>query len=306
MCPTEEEPMSNPFDLDRRECAQQQYAQQQRAAVVLDSALPMALSLLSIDDNSQHHQDDSHRFQDVAQNSDFSVATFSREVPSVDSRHWQRGQPSQRGTLSESPQRNHSSMQAALGPFQRDSASESPRRNRRSKMTPADLKQQEHFPQSPKRTQWSGNVLPLVGDADNDHTTVMLRNLPNDYSRDMLIELLETKGFSRCYDFVYLPFDFKKGAGLGYAFLNLVNHQQAIRAMTELAGFHYWKVKSQKVLQVTWSKPLQGLVANVDRYRNSPVMHPDVPEQFKPLMFRDGMRVVFPAPTKALQMPNIA
>lgn len=168
----------------------------------------------------------------------------------------------------------------------------------------APLAMQRNFGQRPegktteRSKQWSGKA-----STDQDHTTVMLRNLPNDYTRDMLVELLASQGFSGCFDFLYLPFDFKKHAGLGYAFMNMIDHTEAVRAMTELPGFKDWKLKSNKVLQVTWSTPLQGLAANIERYRNSPVMHPDVPEQFKPLLLKAGIPVSFPLPTKNLQAP---
>jgi len=138
---------------------------------------------------------------------------------------------------------------------------------------------------------------------ERDFTTVMLRNLPNDYSRDMLLELLDSEGFAECYDFVYLPIDFKKQAGLGYAFLNLLTHDDAERLRTKLQGFSGWKCPTQKVLQVSWSQPLQGLAANIERYKNSPVMHQDVPEHFKPLLFKDGQQVLFPQPAKRIRPP---
>ena len=51
---------------------------------------------------------------------------------------------------------------------------------------------------------------------------VMLRNLPNNYTRDMFLSLLDEEGLSELYDFVYLPMDFCRDANLGYAFVNLV------------------------------------------------------------------------------------
>lgn len=135
-----------------------------------------------------------------------------------------------------------------------------------------------------------------------DYTTIMLRNLPNDYSRDMLINLLESKGFGRRFDFVYLPVDFVKHSGLGYAFVNFVSNGDARIAMNLLDGFDDWEVRSQKVLQLSWSKPLQGLAANIERYRNSAVMHVDVPQHLKPLVFENGCPVAFPAPTRCIAL----
>merc|ERR1712080_58537 len=76
----------------------------------------------------------------------------------------------------------------------------------------------------------------------------------------------------------------------------MVTHEDARRAWTGLQGFGDWKVPSQKVLSVSWSTPLQGLAANIERYRNSPVMHQDVPDHFKPLLFKCGQPVRFPRP----------
>ena len=65
------------------------------------------------------------------------------------------------------------------------------------------------------------------GNSDHDktgiRTTVMLRNMPNNYSRTMLLELLDAEGFAGQYDFLYLPMDFQSRASLGYAFINFVD-----------------------------------------------------------------------------------
>lgn len=36
-------------------------------------------------------------------------------------------------------------------------------------------------------------------------TTVLMKNLPNPFTRDDLIELLDTHGFAATYDLVYVP-----------------------------------------------------------------------------------------------------
>merc|ERR1711904_185985 len=76
------------------------------------------------------------------------------------------------------------------------------------------------------------------------YTTIMLRNLPNDYTRDMLLELLDLEGFIGGYDFLYLPMDFKKQSNLGYAFVNLLTHEDALDAWNRLQGYQNWKVPS--------------------------------------------------------------
>jgi len=106
-----------------------------------------------------------------------------------------------------------------------------------------------------------------------ERTTLMLRNLPNDYTRSMLLSMLDEEGFAGKYDFVYLPIDFASGAGVGYAFINMVSHQDAERFRVHFTGFTRWAFPSRKVAEVAWSNPNQGLAVHIERYRNSPVMH---------------------------------
>jgi hypothetical protein len=135
-------------------------------------------------------------------------------------------------------------------------------------------------------------------------TTLMMRNIPNDYTRAMILDLLDSLDLAGRYNFVYLPIDFQRVSSLGYAFVNLVNHDDAEKAFRGLQGFQDWKVSSQKVCEVCWGEPLQGLSAHVERYRSSPVMHNDVPDQFKPILLQDGIRVAFPPPTKRIRPPR--
>merc|ERR1712185_366356 len=137
-----------------------------------------------------------------------------------------------------------------------------------------------------------------------ERTSVMMRNLPNNFTRQMLLELLETEGFTGCFDFVYLPIDFHSGSGLGYAFLNLATPDAAEAFRAHFTGFNKWRMASDKICQVTWSDSIQGLQAHIDRYRNSPVMHESVPEDHRPLLFSGLEQVVFPAPTKKIRAPR--
>jgi len=135
-------------------------------------------------------------------------------------------------------------------------------------------------------------------------TTVMMKNLPNNYTSKMLMELLEDEGFGGSYDLLYLPIDFHSSSGLGYAFLNLIDPEIAERLCTHFTGFSNWRVGSDKVCLVTWSDTLQGLQAHIERYRNSPVMHESVPEDHKPMLFQGSQQVPFPPPTKKIRAPR--
>lgn len=135
-------------------------------------------------------------------------------------------------------------------------------------------------------------------------TTVMLKNIPNDYTQEMLLNLLDEEGFSCKYNFVYMPMDFRSGSAFGYAFINIITAEDTQLFECHFQGFCRWAFPSRKVAEVTWSRPMQGLAATIDRYRNSPVMHQDVPECYKPCLLQNGVRVCFPSPTKPLSMPE--
>lgn len=135
--------------------------------------------------------------------------------------------------------------------------------------------------------------------------TVMLRNLPNNYTREMLLALLDKHGLGGCYDFVYLPCDFKRDANLGYAFVNLVDTEAVQSLWKTFDGFSGWSLPSSKTCQVKWSGPLQGFDAHVQRYRNSPVMHKSVPEKYKPVIFKHGQPVPFPEPNWKVKAPTM-
>jgi len=136
-------------------------------------------------------------------------------------------------------------------------------------------------------------------------TTVMLRNMPNNYTRDMLLEWMDSMGFASCYDFAYLPVDFKSQSGLGYAFINFMSTSQAQLCFERFEGFCDWKVPSDKCCTVTWGSPYQGLEAHIDRYQNSPVMHHSLPDTWKPVLLQNGVRIPFPKPTKVIKTPKV-
>jgi len=98
------------------------------------------------------------------------------------------------------------------------------------------------------------------------YTTVMLRNIPNRYARDMLVERLN-QTFSGEYDFVYLPIDFNSKCNVGYAFINF---RTPIACQRFIREFHGQKARSclpgfssVKVCEVSYAR-VQGRDANME------------------------------------------
>lgn len=153
-----------------------------------------------------------------------------------------------------------------------------------------------------------GDFQPPQGTAEEPPepwTTVMMRNIPNDYTGTMLLDLLNEHGFGGLYNLVYLPMDYHRKAGFGYAFIDFVSTEEAQRFRETFEGFSDWGLVSHKICNISWSDALQGVQAHIDRYRNSPVMHDAVPDEFKPMLFEDGRRVSFPPPTKSIRAPRL-
>jgi len=118
----------------------------------------------------------------------------------------------------------------------------------------------------------------------------MIRNMPINYTRTMVLELLEQHGFAGRYDFVYLPIDCETKACLADCFWSTFN------------GFSSWSIHSCKVAGVSWSGPHQGLEAHIERYRNSSIMTDSTPDDYKPIILSNGVRMPFPSPTHKLRM----
>merc|ERR1712113_142580 len=110
-----------------------------------------------------------------------------------------------------------------------------------------------------------------------------------------------SKGFE--VEFLYLPMNWRKGTNMGYAFVSLVSPSEAFRFQIEFEGYSNWKCPSDRKCEVTWAEQ-QTLHGNIQRFRNCPVMHPDAPDEYKPLLFENGERIPFPPPTKHLKLPH--
>merc|ERR1712232_142249 len=103
------------------------------------------------------------------------------------------------------------SLRAQMGLEAREARS-SKGRHSEPKRAPV-VKQQQQFGSS------SDDELALCNQVP---TTVILRNIPVEYTRQMFLKMLDSEGFAGKYDFIYMPRDFQRSFSLGYVFVNFV------------------------------------------------------------------------------------
>eukprot|EP00747_Dinoflagellata_sp_TGD_P125807 gnl/TRDRNA2_/TRDRNA2_174215_c0_seq10.p1 gnl/TRDRNA2_/TRDRNA2_174215_c0~~gnl/TRDRNA2_/TRDRNA2_174215_c0_seq10.p1 ORF type:complete len:448 (-),score=88.17 gnl/TRDRNA2_/TRDRNA2_174215_c0_seq10:922-2199(-) len=118
---------------------------------------------------------------------------------------------------------------------------------------------------------------------DNVHT-IMMRNLPNKYTQHLLIEELNSRGFSGTFDFIYVPVDPDTDANRGYAFINFDQASDARRFKEEFDGYQMSYFESSKFVTVT-PATLQGFEANYAHYANSRVNRGDPAK--RPIFLRE-------------------
>lgn len=141
--------------------------------------------------------------------------------------------------------------------------------------------------------------------ADQERTSVVMRNIPKVYTRGDLLEFINQQGFDGSYDLVYLPVDFQTELNHGYAFINLTTTENFERFLQHFTNFSNRMNSSDSVCEVSCLEDTaQGIDGMIERYRNSPMMHESVEDRFKPALFENGLRIPFPEPTKKIRAPR--
>jgi RNA recognition motif-containing protein len=139
---------------------------------------------------------------------------------------------------------------------------------------------------------------------ENQKTTVMLRNIPNKYEQQQLLDVMASKGFpTSTFDFFYLPIDFRNRCCVGYAFINFHTNETAVRFEKLFSGFKLPMTNvSPKICQVNFAR-IQGRQANIDVYRNSALAGVPIKE-YRPLCFNENGEEI-PLPTPDAPLPSV-
>ncbi|CAK9000229.1 Protein MEI2-like 4 (OML4) (MEI2-like protein 4) [Durusdinium trenchii] len=134
----------------------------------------------------------------------------------------------------------------------------------------------------------------------------MLRNIPNKYTREMLVKQLN-QDFKGRFDFVYLPIDFKNKCNVGYGFVNFRTSASCDEFIAKYDGVDVRKclpgLNSKKIAGVTPAR-VQGLeeLWIAGPVMNELVNHPD----WMPLLLDDkGEAMPFPMPDHPAPAPKL-
>ena len=125
--------------------------------------------------------------------------------------------------------------------------------------------------------------LDRVRSGDDRRTSLMVRNIPNKYTRSMLLDEFDDVGHGPTkMDFFYLPIDFKNRCNRGYAFVNFVECADIVSFVEEYDSTKWKNFNSDKVCDVTYAR-IQGKAAMIRRFENSALMEKE--EAYRPKVF---------------------
>ncbi|KAJ1290545.1 hypothetical protein BS78_02G252200 [Paspalum vaginatum] len=176
-----------------------------------------------------------------------------------------------------------------------------------SRRAPVDPPRRRRRPRRARRAPPSAGrharrgVARLLFDLTSERTSLMIRNIPNDFTRMRLMNIIDQHcflenlniaqdGVRSEYDFVYVPIDFRTFANKGYAFVNMTSPEAARRLWEHLHG-HRWEVAgSGKTCAVDYAA-VEGLEQLVQHFSGSSFACHTV--EFLPVRFdppRDGTR----------------
>jgi hypothetical protein len=138
------------------------------------------------------------------------------------------------------------------------------------------------------------NLFKIASGAD-ERTTFMIRNIPNKYTQQMLIDMIN-ETHQGAYDFMYLRMDFKNKCNVGYAFINFIDPLSVISFALRVSGKKWAMFNSDKVCEVRYAT-IQGKEALVQKFKDSCVMLEE--ESYRPKIFyssgeRKGQEEPFP------------
>ena len=101
-------------------------------------------------------------------------------------------------------------------------------------------------------------------------TTLMIRNIPNKYTKELMLETINEQ-FENAYDFFYLPIDFKNNCNVGYAFINFKDLKH-IEPFFKRFNLKKWAIfNSEKICSIKYAR-IQGKAECEKHFQDSSLM----------------------------------
>ena len=101
---------------------------------------------------------------------------------------------------------------------------------------------------------------------EDKRTTIMIKNIPNKFTREKLLEFID-KNFEGTYDLFILPKDGNKNRNFGYSFINFISSYSIPYFYHEFNGRKWTETNSQKICEISYSK-FQGRNELISHYPN--------------------------------------
>ena len=116
----------------------------------------------------------------------------------------------------------------------------------------------------------------------DSRSTVMIQNIPNNYTQAMLIEEIDAH-FDKTYDFFYLPMDYKNKCNIGYAFVNFMDCSHVASFYAKFHCREWQRFKSHKICAVKYGR-IQGKLNLIQHFKSTNVVK-EASMDYRPLLF---------------------
>ncbi|KNB44446.1 protein MEI2-like 1 [Blastocystis sp. subtype 4] len=162
-----------------------------------------------------------------------------------------------------------------------------PRRYQARKLSP---RSSEFFPKKNREREDNRIDIEKVKRGEDKRTTLMVRNIPNGFTREVFVRIINKKCKNR-YDFLYLPMDQKTHCNMGYGYINMIDLESVVLLYENFNDYKWPHTRSEKVCSICYGR-LQSDTEDLIEYCSDwSVMTAE--EKYHPLFFskkviRDG------------------
>ena len=137
--------------------------------------------------------------------------------------------------------------------------------------------------QSPRRSEKKFDInidMKRIIYLEDRRTTLMIKNIPNKFSRDLILKIINQE-FEGAYDLFVLPTDANGYKNFGYSFINFTNTYYIPYFYFIFNDKKWPNTNSKKVCEITYSK-IQGRNNLISHYSNKIIYKNDLSKKMKP------------------------